>query len=392
MNNVVEGTTINLKQKFLDSFEDPVYPGSSNSGPTVTLFDDDANESVIYQSHATPTTIPGEWEINVSVPYMDLIDEKNLKIVWLLLDDEFNSHRLESYVTVLPAQENRISDIVVLKRPSDTKLSFVLPIRYRPGDTVLLDASLNNIPIFEALDLVNTVGVGFVPTATQVAVSIPAAFDTNVMRLEPVAITCEHTDPRRPVPKYVTNNLWVITQQVGVAINMVENFLDKARLENVIPGLQYSTGDIVQYLFRGLQTFNQFPPHITAFTGMNMQGMLLECWVTLACKAALSAQLLAEGAHAFDFAGQTVNLNVDRTPSIESAIGRLDTEIENQVKPYKKLLTKAGVNGGDGSVGARAVSVGSNFGKVSILNSPTSKLGRGPGGWLRSPLRTSGRS
>lgn len=396
MNSIVEDSSINLKQTFVDEYDDPLLPSESTSGPTVTIFDRNG-EDVIMRAIAAPTTNPGEWEISASVPYMDLVDEIDLKVVWLLFDEELNSHRVEEKLTVIPQNQNRISDIVVLKRPNDTKISFVLPITLRTGnpdyddDTLILDIALNNVTVVEGLDLINDPSVTLKKTKTQVSVSIPATFDTNTMRLEPISLIVTHTDGRRAIPKLLTHNLWVITPQVAIATDMVSQFIDKAKLENVIPALEYTTGDIVHYLYRGLQTFNSFPPHVSSFTGMNMQGVLLDCWVICSCKAALSSQLLAEGAHAFDFAGQTVNLNVDRTASIEAAIGRLDSEIENQVKPYKKLLAKAGVNGGDGSVGSKAPTVGLNFGAVGIINSPTSKLGRGPGAWLRSPLRTSGR-
>lgn len=137
--------------------------------------------------------------------------------------------------------------------------------------------------------------------------------------------------------------------------------------------------------------FNQYPPSVTSFTGMNMQGMLLESWVICSSYVALSTQMLAEGAHAFEFSGQDVNFNVDRTPSLEAALGRIQEQIEGTVKPYKKLLGKASIEGGDGSIGAQAISAGRAFGRTSILNSPTSKLGRGLGPWIRSPARLGGR-
>jgi hypothetical protein len=86
-------------------------------------------------------------------------------------------------------------------------------------------------------------------------------------------------------------------------------------------------------------------------------------------------QYMAEGSLAFDFSGQSVSLNIDRTTYIESMLGRLDTMVENQVKPVKRLLAKNGITSGDGSIGSKAMN--SNFGLTRLTMAPTTRFFNG---------------
>lgn len=387
ISQTVEGTSTTLTEKFLDEFGQPVLPDQDSAGPIVTVYDSD--ESVIYQSIASPTTVPGEWQITAAIPYMDLVDEVTLPVIWEMYDSEgtIRSHR--NVLIVQPATDNRTSDIVCLVNPNRlNKFTFIVPIRFTAGDTLTMDLAFNNVVLIDQANLLDPTVAKTQVTAKQVVVEVTAPIDPTLLRLAPYSLTITHTDTRRMLPKLITMNVWFITPQVTVAMGLMEGFIDKAKLQNIIPALEYTPGDLVQYLFRGLNMFNQLPPHATDFRGTNMQGQMLDAWVTCSSHAALSAQLLAEGAHAFDFAGQTVNLNVDRTPSIEAALGRLEAQIENYVKPYKTHLTRSGIASGDGSVGAQVVTVGANFGRTTVLQAPTTKYGRGVNGWMRGPTRT----
>lgn len=387
ISQVVEGTSTTLSEKFLDEFGQPLLPDEDSAGPILTVYDLD--EAIIYQSIASPTTVPGEWQVTVAIPYMDLVDEISIPAVWELYDSEGSIRTHRNVLIIQPATDNRTSDVVCKVSPNKiNKITFVVPIRFTQGDQLTADLALNNVLLIEELDLLNPANARTQITAKQVVVELTIPVDPNLMRLEPYSLTITHTDTRRMMPKMITMNVWLITSQVAVAMGLMEGFIDKAKLQNIIPALEYTAGDLVQFLFRGLNMFNQLPPHATDFRGTNMQGQLLEAWVVCSSHAALSAQLLAEGAHAFDFAGQTVNLNVDRTPSIEAALGRLDQQIENYVKPYKTHLTRSGISSGDGSVGSKVVTVGANFGRTTVLQAPTTQLGRGVNGWMRGPTRT----
>lgn len=393
--SVVEGETISLVEQFLDELDDPIYPAEAYTGPEVFVFDNDEQRSVISNAVGAPGVEHGSWQADFSIPIFNLEDNIILTVQWTLIDEDHQTHTLKSFIEVTPAVDNRIGDIVFLKPVKGIgKVDAILPISFKPdeGDTLTISAYLNNEPVFEGIDTTDTSsGIKYRSGSTKTSITMRDSFAAK--RLEPYVITFDYRRDGALMPQIMTHNLWSITPQVAIAMNMVEDYINKARLENVIPALQYTPGDLVQYLFRGLNLFNTLPPISTGFTGMNMQGHILDAWVFCACYYALASQLQAEGALAFDFSGQTVNLNVDRTPSIEAALGRVEQHIEQQIKPYKKMLAKAGVVTGDGRQGANHLAYGEAFGIVTVLNSPTTnhRYGGGPGnslnGWTGSPRR-----
>lgn len=390
---VVEGESINLIEFFVDDFDEPVLPSETTTGPEVLLLDNDPERSIIANAIGTPGQDPGSWQVDFSIPKIGLPDQTDFEVVWKIMDEEFQTHTLKRYIKIFPCVDNRDSDIVFVK-PMNTvaMIDAVIPVSFNPaaGDQLLISAAYNNNPIFELLDVNDpTNGIKWNATSTRTSIQFRDAF--ALQELQPHFLQFQYKKSGQMIPQFYTQNLWVVTPQVMVAANMLEQYINKAKLENVIPALEYTMGDLVHYLSRGLNLFNTFPPIVTGFTGMNMQGHILDAWLTCASYYALGAQLQAEGQLAFDFSGQSVSLNVDRTPTIEGALGRMENHMETQLKPYKKMLAKGGMTRGDGSIGNQPVSYGQSFGIVMVTNSPTTKhgYGGGPGrslnGWTSSP-------
>ncbi|SBV38497.1 Phage protein [Phage NCTB] len=393
---VVEGESINITEMFLDEWDEPIYPSETTTGPEVVLYDNDQDRSVIATGVATPGQDTGSWQIDFAIPVMDILDDTKFQTRWTLVDDEGDTHTLKNFIIVQPGADNRISDSVYIKQMRGIgNVDITVPLTFNPdqGDKLYISAYKNNIAVFEGLEVsaTSTNGISYTATSTRINIRIKDCFEAK--SLAPYNILIQHEPNGAIMPRMLSQNLWVITPQVMVAANQIEAYINKAKLENVIPSLQYTVGDIMTYLFRGLNLFNQIGPMGTSFTGMNMQGPILDSWITCACYYALGSQLQAEGALAFDFSGQTVSLNIDRTPQIEGALGRVENQIETNIKPYKKLLVKAGVTSGDGSQGANSLSFGNAFGAVTITNSPVTNLGYGSGpgralnGWVSSPKR-----
>lgn len=370
MNRVVEGESLKIAQEFIDEMGDPYIPSEGQSGPVVTLVDTSDGYELVQKAYATPDLdISGRWEVELGVPILHLEDTRVFTINWYMIDDEGSQHTVKDYLTVDPIDQNRVTDLVILVK-NNTKLSFHLPFPYHQDKH---DISINlyrgNEAFISDLSIEDSsvdVHVGNELTT----VRCPAVFrDLNLM---PHTLAVEITYKGTLKEDLLSYNVWFVTPQVLSAAGMVESYINRARLDNVIPELEYTQQDLVSYLHRGLNLLNQMNPRITAWTGMDMRGVLLNMWVTCATYYALAAQLQAEGALAFDFGGQTTNFNVDRSPSIEAALGRTEQELE-RVKESKTLLTRAGYVSGDGSRADRYISGAQNFGVLGITHSPVTK-------------------
>lgn len=374
---VVEGGTQQLRATFVDDNGDALLPTEFGSGPLVTVLTTDAD--VVYEGNAYPVSgEEGVWECDVSVPVMGLVDEITTKAVWVY-DHQEGRERQIIEIIIEPERQQRVTDIVVefidikLNEKEPVIFDVVVPWRVEDGDTVNFALSFNNTVVarYSTTD----------PDVEMVQLlSDRTVFELPVMgwpgHVAAHMLMCTLIPGNRASGRRRANygvKLWASCPQIAVARSMLHNFVDRARLENVIPELEYTEADLMEFLARGLAMFNQLPPRSTGFNGINMQGTMLESWIVCASIQALSSQFLAEGALAFDLSGQAVSLNMDRTPAIEATLGRLQDQLNSLVMPYKKLLGRAGVSGGDGSIGSQHVDGAKNYGVLGVTMAPTTK-------------------
>ena len=145
---------------------------------------------------------------------------------------------------------------------------------------------------------------------------------------------------------------WSITPTMLQQTTEIERMLNKVRLEGAIESLRWKQSDLMLYLARGLNRFNTYGTVYTNFNGLQMMGTLQYWHTVCAMYEALQAQLKGEGDMNFNFSGQQVTLDVDRTQALEGMLSRIEGQIGNELGNVKKLLAVYGVTGGDGSQGA----------------------------------------
>ncbi|EBY9527627.1 hypothetical protein D5P86_01430 [Salmonella enterica subsp. enterica serovar Infantis] len=364
-----EGNVLVVEETFLNDLDEPLFPREDDVAPIVSLIDPE-DKSVLAQVVATPGEIPGQWTADVAVPNMGLTDDKRFTLTWRYESEE-GLVQSRQELTVEPLTENRVTDIVCLFGDEET-FEITLPFHFDTrGDKLSFQLTLNNQIIASDINSFDAGVKMIVNRSNNCVFKVPVWVATR--RLEAISLIAKHTSHTRKTTKMFTYKLWVVTPQILIAASLVEDHINKARAFNVIPELEYTQADLIGYLFRGLALFNMVGPRVTGFNGTNMQGTILDGWVTCSCYYALAAQLQAEGQMAFDFTGQVVNLNMDRTPAIEAALGRIETQIQGPVTNLKNKLSKAGINDGDGSQGANAIDGARSLGKLGITNSPTTK-------------------
>lgn len=387
MTSVYEGQICSIVEEFLDDFDEPVIPRNGKRAPVVRVYDTD--KSVIAEVSAVPEpSVRGGWRADIPVPNMDLRDAVSISAKWSFEGVE-ETYTARTTITVNPATSGREEDIVIICG-RDFRMQLELPIKYKPpvagvpadlknakraipakpGDLLTLSLYFNNQSIFENWN-VEQDGVKVEALKTRTLIDMPAI--VGDAHMYPLSLLVDHV-PEKGRTTTLSYKVWAVTPQIILAARQLEDFINKARIANIIPELEYTQADLMECLSRGLSYFNSLQPNITNFTGTNMQGPLMDAWLTCSALYALGAQIQAEGALAFDFGGQTVSLNVDRTPALESALGRLDAQIESVVKPLKKLLGRAGALGGDGSVGGGYIDGSRNIGRLGLSNTPLTRI------------------
>lgn len=364
--NGVDGTVIAVAQKFLDDDEQPIIakPGY----PQVRLLDKDKN--LLSSMIASPSAMPGEWTANISIPNLALTVKTEFRLIWRFLTSSGEKIKQSDLVIIEPKIESRASDIVTVF--GDQKFALTIPKYIADTDEATYQIYGSNVQLLTEPATLNDSTLqkqnAIDRTSFMIPMVVPAA------SLQAYLVRVDHTPAGIGNKRTYTYKLWAVTPQIMMAMSFLEDYLNKSKVEQVIPELQYTDGDLINYLQRGLNLFNMIGSESTAFTGTNMQGVLFDAWLTCSCYYALGAQLMAEGSLAFDFSGQGVSLGVDRTPQLEGALGRVESQIEARIIPLKKSLFKQGVTSGDGSVGRGLMHNSSNIGTLGIMNAPTTRL------------------
>lgn len=374
MQTAVIGSSITVKEAFMSTSNTALMPDPVQL-PVVVLFDSD--KTVLYKTTAMTGNVPGEWLASVNIPVLDIHTPVELHLLWLFKDSSGNTHRVKDTVLVNPTKK-RDSEYVIMD--DDTEFTVVLPFKINE-DTFKAKLYLDNNVMYTwyknaASEFDYDVNYNN-KRGSSLTFSLENTQDLEVS-LAPYMMIFTGLGSDSTTESRYTSWMFKVNSSIISATMAMEEYVNKARYANIIPELDYKLSDFLLYLERGLALFNSYPPQITGFNGRAMAGPLLDSWLLCSSYYLLTAQIQAEGASAFDFSGQSVTLNVDRTQYLESAIGRLEGLIENTVKPFKKTLVKTGVTGGDGNI-KKALSFGPSFGRLFLTNNPLSRAAIGGG-------------
>lgn len=367
-----ESTVLATNQELLDDNDDPLLckPGY----PKVALLDKEG--FVLSSILANPSSKPGLWLANLAIPHLKLTASIELTVRWRVRAIDGATYSYKDVVIVEPQIDVRDTDVVTLY--GDANFTFKLPTTLNAGDKASYQLYYNNVAVLpDPINIrvapvkIDSSGVEALRITAPLEVVEPSLYSTLLkVDIERTGVT---------MPSTYIYKLWALTPQLYLAMSHLDDFINKSRIENTIPELRYTTGDLIVALERGLEIFNSiFQP--TGFSGLNMQGALFDAHLICAQYYAISSQLLAEGSLAFDFSGQGISLNVDRTPQLEAALGRMESLMDSRIVPLKKELVKNGHLGGDGSVGGTAGAGANglnnpyNKGSLGVINAATTKI------------------
>jgi hypothetical protein len=171
-------------------------------------------------------------------------------------------------------------------------------------------------------------------------------------------------------------DLFIINPSIASAIQDMLAKINKARTTLYgTPDLLYPEATCLTWLRRGADAFNVAHGQFTSFTFTNALGGIREFWLLEAELAALESQYLAEGEKAFNFQGAQISLDVDRTTFLDNAAAKIQSRLDNELKPIKQNLIIKGNTSGDGSQDPSKLQPGA-IGAVGVTITPASMWGR----------------
>lgn len=362
MITVQAGATLTITEVFLDDFNIPLIPSSN---PVVELID--SGGELAFFSSASPDIVPGTWIANITVPKSDNRETIEYTVVWKFISGT-DTYKSKEAIQVEPSVQIRQTESVCLF--GDTSFVVNLPIVIDPSTpTVTSSLYEENTLLFTVPHTDASVSISVNKYTTNLVLPLSSVLTASIY---PRTLLVNYKSLGALIPETLTYKVWVVTPSILNTASQLENFVNKSRVSNVILELQYAQSDLMLALLRGLEMFNTIGSTLTTFSGLNMQGPFQESWIICSAIALLNAQYLAEGSLAFDFSGQSVNLNIDRTQYLDSMIGKLESRVTDQVLPFKKLLAKSGIVSGDGSAGNKSMQ--GTIGIVTVTQAPTTRI------------------
>ena len=243
----------------------------------------------------------------------------------------------------------------------------------QPWDTVKVDVYLKNDRLIQ--DVVAT------PTQTadgwQYTALIVPDHDKMLAQIEPYTLIWRANNTSRP--NYVerqTGRLFLVNASIMTAVQDMKAMVSKA--ETTILGTKdilFTDELLLAYLRRGKDAFNAAFGMFTGFSMSNASGGIREYWLKYSEVAALRAQFLAEGEKVFNFSGQAISLDSDKTQFYQSLADNIQQYLDNDAKMMKQNLIKKGITTGDGNVdNLSKMQFGAN-GAVAITLTPASTIG-----------------
>lgn len=250
-------------------------------------------------------------------------------------------------------------------------------------DTVTFQLYFENTPLSDPIPIVSPgLAASYAPTRVSNGWLYTASIETQniaVNSVRPHTMIWRYSESKYPSVVFSEQaDFWVINPSMSQAVNDVKSMVNKARTTLYgTPDLLFPAATILTWLRRGGDMFNGFKGYFTNFTFTNAQGPIREYWLMCTELMALRSQYLAEGEKAFDFQGQAISLNVDRTQYLDAAANQIQQRLADELPNFKTQLINKGNTGGDGSQDPTQLQRGA-MGSVGITISPATWSGRYP--------------
>ncbi len=176
-----------------------------------------------------------------------------------------------------------------------------------------------------------------------------------------------------------TSELYILTPSMTLVMDDIKKVINKARAAAGDPVTTFSPSELASYVRQGADTFNG-TGQPTNFNMTNAVGPIRQYWMGFSEVVALKSQMLSEGIRAFNFSGQAISLDVDRSGVYENMANTIESSVMQSVILFKDVLAKRGLLGGDGNISPTALSGGA-IDSLGLALSPVSNLGWGTAWW-----------
>ena len=195
--------------------------------------------------------------------------------------------------------------------------------------------------------------------------------------LEPYIVVWKYWNESNPNLVYrESGRLFVLNPSILSATDDLRSMINRSKATIAHQqDMLFTIPALLVFLRQGRDSFNGAYGVLTQFRMSDATSAIRQYWLYFAAIDALRSQFLAEGEKAFNFSGQAITLDMDRTSYYESAASAIQSRMDNECKPFKLALLKKGIVEGTGNldyIGLRHGAIGS----IGIGVSAATNFGR----------------
>ena len=360
--------------------------------PTWALFDWNGNELL---TGVASQNAEGVWSASITIPTTMPIPggegELTLEFVGAA-GDGTRYIRSKAIVVVDTADQWRdfgmlysvgapaITDFVFFDAQPTT---ITMTLREGYGSAPIPVASVTTSP--SLYDVVTTAGFGY-----KMVLPIASGLVTDMSGgLYPYQLVTEATfaqnSGRPPVTQIIP--VQVVTPQLVTYMNTLKRFLDKARLDEIDPNLQWHDEELAHFVLEGVNLLNGMGD-TTFWTVKQWPSTLLSHLWQAAAFIALNARFLAEGLNAFEFQGSNTQLSFNRRDVVQTKMDELNNLLNQHFPTAKSAAIRAFGKGNPPPGASLPALVAGNIGIIGIARSPNNNytffpMGYRPGTFWR---------
>lgn len=335
--DITKGTPVSVKTKFkrrgvIATFVNP---------PTWTLYD--SKEKKLMSGVATNSGSDWIAEFTIATRYQVPNGREELTLEFSGFDSKNNSH--------VKTKDLMLIDDTNDLQPVGVVYSLITESSLRDSITLDVD-SVDKIAwkILTPLGEVIAYGEESGPIEPKSANANGYTYKINMGKPiipEPVV----QNDPYLIVISYTVDNeeaeaeihpLYILTTKMSILVNQLQQYLDKARLTEIDPSLQWTLPEYMHFIMEGAKHINSSLPEPSWWTAQDMPNILRMHLFAASTMYALNARYLAEGFNTFEFSGLNSNLSYDRRETLTYKIEEWRTYLESLAATKKVAISSGG--------------------------------------------------
>jgi hypothetical protein len=131
---------------------------------------------------------------------------------------------------------------------------------------------------------------------------------------------------------------FVISTKTASMLSSFKMFIDQSQMTRWLGHFSFHEVELIDCLYRGADRINVHPPQQTSYSPDSMPQQLTHALRVASLHEMLNRLYLAEGLSTFDFQGGSIQVNVDRTPFIQTKMDELGNWLDSNLTTIKGAM------------------------------------------------------